>query len=236
MGKTALGTLLDTLGKRTTRVVNYENAAIRESSSTIAIDGHAIRCCSHEDNLGEAGYQFSCLKEDQVNLLMGYDANTAWMFRGTCVDKSTIEEIADLLSFSGILFVVDRSFYSNRNLEIFSSNDNTYIIPVPANTDIFKKAMKDVKCTDSFYYRIGKKHERIEWTAQRISDTEYVYVFRDLDENEKSRFNYQHCIELGKFGYTQKIFEQCKELFGVYVLQSNAASSAQEVFTGYKKR
>ena len=87
MGKTALGNLLDDLGRRTTRVVNYENAAVLNSSSAVAIDGHAIRCCSDENDLGEAGYKFNCLKEDQVNLLMGYDINTgvplfARMYRG----------------------------------------------------------------------------------------------------------------------------------------------------------
>ena len=241
MGKTALGNLLDDLGRRTTRVINYENAAIIDSSSAIAIDGHAIRSCSDENDLGEAGYKFSSLKEDQVNLLMGYDINTgvplfARMFRGTCNDKSTIEDIADLLEFSGILFVIDRGFYSAKNLEILSANDNTYIIPVPSNTDVFRDVMKDVKYTDSFYYRSGKKHARIEYVSRKISDTEYVYVFRDIDENEKCRFNYQHCIELGRSGYTQEKFEQNKETFGVYVLQSNTAKTAEEVFGGYKKR
>ena len=241
MGKTALGNLLDDLGRRTTRVINYENAAIIDSSSAIAIDGHAIRSCSDENDLGEAGYKFSSLKEDQVNLLMGYDINTgvplfARMFRGACNDKSTIEDIADLLEFSGILFVIDRGFYSAKNLEILSANDNTYIIPVPSNTDVFRDVMKDVKYTDSFYYRSGKKHARIEYVSRKISDTEYVYVFRDIDENEKCRFNYQHCIELGRSGYTQEKFEQNKETFGVYVLQSNTAKTAEEVFGGCKKR
>ena len=241
MGKTALGTLLDDLGRRTTRVVKYEKTAILNSSSMVAIDGHAIRCCSDENDLGEAGYKFRCLNEDQVNLLMGYDANTgmplfARMYRGACNDKSTIEDLADLLKFSGILFVVDRGFYSAKNLKILSSNDNTYIIPVPSNTDTFREAMKNVKYTDDFYYRSGKKHARIEYTSQRISDTEYVYVFRDIDENEKCRYNYQHCIELGRSGYTQEKFEQSKEVFGVYVLQSNSAKSAEEVFAGHKKR
>ena len=241
MGKTALGNLLDDLGRRTTRVINYENAAIIDSSSAIAIDGHAIRSCSDENDLGEAGYKFSSLKEDQVNLLMGYDINTgvplfARMFRGACNDKSTIEDIADLLEFSGILFVIDRGFYSAKNLEILSANDNTYIIPVPSNTDVFRDVMKDVKYTDSFYYRSGKKHARIEYVSRKISDTEYVYVFRDIDENEKCRFNYQHCIELGRSGYTQEKFEQNKETFGVYVLQSNTAKTAEEVLGGYKKR
>ena len=241
MGKTALGDLLDSLGRRTKRVVRYENSAIFGSSSAIAVDGHAIRSCSSENDLGEAGYKYMCLKEDQVNLLMGYDINTgmplfARMYRGSCNDKSTIEDLAELLDFSGILFVVDRGFYSARNLEIFSSNGNTYIIPVPSNTDVFRNAMCDVRYTDSFYYRNGKKHARIEYVSQRISATECVYVFRDIEENEKSRYNYQHCIELGKVGYTQEKLEKNKEYFGVYVLQSNLAKSAQEVFASYKKR
>jgi hypothetical protein len=172
---------------------------------------------------------------------MGYDINTgvplfARMYRGACNDKSTIEAIAELLTFSGILFVVDRGFYSAKNLKLLSANDNTYIIPVPSNTDIFRNAMKDIQYTDSFYYRSGKKHTRIEYMSRRISDNTYVYVFRDIDENEKCRYNYQHCMELGRSGYTQEKFEQSKETFGVYVLQSNSAKSAEEVFGGCKKR
>ena len=241
MGKTAIGTLLDDLGRRTKRIVSYENAAVLGSSSAIAVDGHAIRSCSDENDLGEAGYKYNCLKEDQVNLLMGYDINTGMplfsrIYRGSCNDRSTIEDLADLLKFTGILFVIDRGFYSTKNLEILSSNDNTYIIPVPSNTDIFRNAMKDVRYTGSFYYRSGKKHARIEYMSEKISDTEYVYVFRDIDENEKCRFNYLHSIELGRSGYTMEKFELNKEIFGVYVLQSNAAMTAEEVFSSYKKR
>ena len=128
MGKPALDNLLDDLGRRTTRVINYENNAILDSSSAIAIDGHAIRCCSDENGLGEAGYKFRCLKEDQVNLLMGYDVNTGSplfvrMYRSSCNDKSTIENIADLLEFSGIEFVLDRGFYSAKNLKLLSENE-----------------------------------------------------------------------------------------------------------------
>lgn len=172
---------------------------------------------------------------------MGYDINTgtplfARMFRGACNDNSTINDLTDLLEFSGILFVIDRGFYSTRNLELLSANDNTYIIPVPAHTNIFKETMKNIKYKSSFYYRSGKKHARIEYMERRISDTNRVFVFRDIEENERSRFNYQHCMELGKSGYTQEKYEKSKEFFGVYILQSNGGLTAEDVFSGYKKR
>jgi len=240
MGKTALGSLLDDLGHRTKRVTAYEQSLI-VNSSAIAIDGHAIRSCSDENDLAETGYKFRNLGEDQVNLLMGYDIISkmplfARMYRGSCNDKSTIEDLTDLLKFSGVLFVVDRGFYSRRNLDKFSENDNTFIIPVPSNTDVFSKAINNLEYTDSFYYRSGKKHARIEYTEKRISDTESVYVFRDIDENEKCRFNYLHSMELGKSGYTQENFEKSKEFFGVYVFQSNSELKPDEIFANYKKR
>jgi len=136
--------------------------------------------------------------------------------------------------------VVDRGFYSADNIALFSSNGNTYVIPVPANTSLFKEAMKDVNYSDSFYYRSGSKHSRIEFQRRVLRDSTGkdvdVYVFRDIDENEKCRYNYLHCIELGKSGYTREQLDASKEFFGVYVLQSNSRCSPEEIFTSYKRR
>lgn len=245
MGKTALGGLLDELGRRTTRVVNYQKSMILSSSSKMAIDGHAIGSCSEENDLAETGCKFHNLKENQVNLLMGYDIVTgmplfARMFRGTCNDKSTIDDLNSLLEFHGILFVVDRGFYSDDTLALLASNGNVYIIPVPANTGIFREAMNDVKYTGSFYYRSGSKHSRIEYQEKHLVDSNgmetTVFVFRDIDENEKTRFNYLHCMELGKSGYTQDGFESSKEYFGVYVLRTNGDQGSEGTFGNYKKR
>ena len=241
MGHNALDTLLDDLGRKTTRVRNYEQQCIESSLKKIAIDGHAIRSCSEENDLGEAGYKFKKLGEDQVNLLMGYDINTgkplfARMYRGSCNDKATIPDLAEYLDYSGIEFIVDRGFYSRKNLDLLSMNGNSYIIPVPTNTDVFAKAMTGRKYTSSFYYSSGKKHSRVEFWMKKISNTEKVYVYRDIDENEKCRYNYQHCIELGKAGYTPDGYEKAKEFFGVYVLQTSSKKKAEAIFTDYKKR
>lgn len=213
---------------------------MKACSSQIAIDGHAIRSCSDENDLGEAGYKFQCLKEDQVNLLMEYDINTktplfSHMFRGSCNDKSTIDSLNRLLNFSGILFVIDRGFYSALNMSIFSSNGNRYIVPVLSITNIFKSTMNDLKFEKSFYYRAGKKHARVEHKCCENSDKVPNYVFLDIEENEKSRYNYQRNIENGKKGYTWENLEKYKEFYGVYVLQTNSDLSVEDVFETCKK-
>lgn len=241
MGKTAISNLLDDLGRRTKRVVNYEQRALDSSSKEIAVDGHVVGSISDENDLGEAGYKFNKLGEDQVNYLMGYDIITgkpllSRIFRGSSSDKESIKDLLEILTYTGVLFVVDRGFYSPTNLDLLSSNGNSYIIPAPSNTDAFKTAMEKTKYTKSFYYRSGKKHSRIEYRMVKISARDKVYVFRDIDENEKCRYNYLHCMELGKKGYTQEGFEEKKEFFGVYVLQTSSKKKAEEVFATYKKR
>ena len=126
MGRAALGGLLQELGTRTARVTAYENSMIESSSLKMAIDGHAIRSCSDENDLAEAGAKFSALNEDQVNLLMGYDIVSgmplfARMYRGSCHDSSTVADLAGLLDFRGVLFVVDRGFYGRGSNSMYAS-------------------------------------------------------------------------------------------------------------------
>lgn len=240
MGRNALSTLLTDIGRRGERAVSYQNEALAKAER-LAIDGHAIRCCSEENELGEAGYKFNSLKEDQVNLLMGYDMQTgspvfSRMFRGSCNDKSTIKDLCEILSLSNILFVVDRGFYSKENLKLFSDNGNSYVIPIPSHTNVFKDVTKHIQYEEEFCYSCGPKHSRIQYMEIRLSDTESAYVFRDIDENSKCIYNYTHCMELGKSGYTEEELERQRENFGVYVLQSNSCLSAKEIFCTYKKR
>ena len=244
MGRTALGNLLKNLGMRTNRVHNYEQAFIdscAKDNGTIAIDGHAIRSCSDENDLAETGYKYNLLKEDQVNLLMGYDVEQGFplfarVFRGSTVDVSTIQDIEKIYEFKNIMFIVDRGFYSDTNLKIFSKNGCTFIIPIPSNTKLFKDTIDKLKYTGDFYYRRGNKHTRIEYMEKDVTNGRKIVVCRDLEENEKTRYNYLRCIDQRKSGYTMENFEKNKDNFGVFVLLTNAKQNAEEIFKNYKKR
>ena len=244
MGRTALGALLNNLAIRGNRVRNYEQTSIEEcakGNAKIAIDGHAIRSCSKGNDLVETGYKYNQLKADQVNLLMGYDVERGFplfarIFRGSVTDASSIEDITRVYEFSKIMFIVDRGFYSEDNLKLFSKNGSTFIIPLPSHTKLFKDVMSTLKYTGEFYYHRGKKHTRVEYMERDINDGRKVVICRDLEENEKRRYNYLRCIDEGGSGYTIENFEKNKELFGVFVLLTNTKQSASETFKNYKKR
>ena len=244
MGRTALGTLLNNLAMRNTRVRNYEQSTINDcakGSAKIAIDGHAIGSCSCKNDLAETGYKYNQLKTDQVNLLMGYDADRGFplfarVFRGTASDVSTVEDIVNIYEFKNVLFIVDRDFYSSNNLDLFSKNGSNFIIPLPSHTNLFKKIMSSVKYTGEFYYNRGKKHSRVEYMQKDVDDGRKVVVCRDLEENEKSRYNYLKCIDEGRNGYTLENYEKNKYFFGVFMLLTNTKKNAHEIFINYKKR
>ena len=142
----------------------------------------------------------------------------AKLFRGSAIDKSTIEDLDKIYDFKNILFIIDRGFFSTDNLNIFSKNGCTFIIPLPANTNEFKKAMNDLSYTGEFIYREGKKHTRVQYMERVLSDGRRVIVYKDTEENERTRFNYLRAIDQGKAGYTQEGYEKNKDLFGVIVL------------------
>ncbi len=241
MGRKAIGTLLDDLGRRTIRVREYEQDLIDSCSSEIAIDGHAIRSNSDYNDLGEPGYKFGKLNSPQVNYLMAYDVNTEMplfskIYRGSYTDKVSVKDFAGQYELHNILFIVDRGFYSKENLKLFSENGNHFIIPVPSNTIAHKTVMKSNDFEGSFYYGSGENVSEIQFRSMKISDTETIYAFRDLVENMKSRYNYERNISLGKRGFTEEGLKKYKDTLGMYVLLSNSDMSPEEVFKHYKRR
>lgn len=61
-------------------ILSFEQALIDRCSGQVAIDGHVIGTRSWEGDLADKGYKFVKLGEEQANLLMALDVNTAIPF------------------------------------------------------------------------------------------------------------------------------------------------------------
>lgn len=233
--------LLDALGRRQGKVIEFEQSLINECSKEIAIDGHSIKSSSHENDLSEKGNKFNIFQDMQFNVLMAYDINTnkpilSKIYAGSLLDKISIHDVLEIHNFENVLFIIDRGFYSKENIELFSKNNNKYIIPLSPNIKEYKEITKDMKLTNVFVYEKGNKITTIEYKEVKINEDTKVIIYRDLSQNAIEKGNYLKNIELKPEKYSKETFEKIKELFGVIVIQTNMNEDAEEVYKMYKKR
>lgn len=243
MGYKALSSLLTDLGMKGNPVSMFEQSLIDDSSKNVAIDGHVIRSMSAENDLSEPGYKTRQLKAEQVNVIIAYDTKNSSplmyrTYRGSSVDKKSAESFIRSRNFTDTKFVVDRGFFSGTIIHLMSENGNTYIIPVPFNNKNFKKARENlVYDGGEFVYHSGRKETaRILFHEEQVDETTRIIVFKDVDENNSKRKNYQMQIALGEEGYTEEKYNEYCEWWGVYFLQTNSPETPAEIYADYKNR
>ena len=243
MGYTALTNLLHDIGLRGGPVRKFEQNLIDACSKKVAIDGHVVRSCSTENNLAEPGYKLGLLKAPQVNILIAYDIvkKVPLMYRtyrGSSVDKKSVEELLRSRSFQNTEFIVDRGFFSETVLALMSANGNCYIIPLAMNNTNVKRIKKTLQYTSGeFVYRSGRKDSaRIVYYEEQIDEKTRIIVYKDVDENNSKRKSYKLLMDAGESGYTQENYDKCCDWWGVYFLQTTAADPASTIYSDYKGR
>lgn len=243
LGKTAISNLLHDLGMKTNPVTAFEQSLVDDSSKNIAIDGHVIRSCSMENDLAEPGYKMKELKAAQVNLLIAYDIRTRIpliyrTYRGSSVDKKSVEEFITGHSFSNTKFIVDRGFYSESVLRLMSKNGNTYIIPVKNNNRDFARIRATLQYSSGeFVYKAGKKETaRVVFYEEALDERTRMIIYKDMDENNSKRKSYRQHMAEEDSGYTQEQYDQYCEWWGVYALQTTTDDPAHVVYEDYKGR
>jgi hypothetical protein len=241
LGADAASSLIDALGRRQGAVMSFEAALCAASGTEIAIDGHAMPSASVENDLAEPGYKRSKLGSDQVNLLMAYDVASdtpliSRVYEGAVLDKASVRELLSRTDLKDKLFVVDAGFYSTANLEVFSSDGNSYVIPLHKGLVACKGAVADEHVDGRFVYRRSRRASAIEY-REHGRGTARVVLFRDLSKAALEQSGYLAKLEQGAKGYTQAGFMAAKDVMGVIVLQTNRHDlSAQEIYEIYKRR
>lgn len=233
--------LLDSLGRKQGNVIKFQQRLIEESSKELAFDGHVINSYSHENDLTEYGNKYHKTQAKQINVMMGYDINTnapvfSRIFEGGKLDKTSIQDVFVQYEFKNTLFIVDRGFYSKKNIELMSTDGNKYIIPLAPNLNDYKEAVKDLNLDKSFVYSKNKEDGIIQY-REILKDNRRIIVYRDYVENSAKCNDYMVHLTAGEKGFSQEEFEKVKDYFGLIVLETNCMDkSIEEIYCLYKKR
>ena len=243
VGKDALRTLYENLGKRRTRVDMFEQALIDGCSKRVSFDGHVIACASEKSDLSAYGYKASMLNSEQMNWMTAFDLETgrplaSELFNGADPDKVVVKQFFDRFTFKDTLFVVDRGFNTEAIKKLMSSNGNSYIMPMIQGRNDYKSVygrIKFVKRRSFVYDKDGYSslicyQEFLEENTKRIA-------YLDTTRQSAERVTYIKNMKSGKTGYTEDGLLESEKDFGLFILEtSDASRSAKDVFGDYKSR
>jgi len=235
-----LSKLLDSLGRKQTKVFEFQQLLLEQSSGQIAIDGHVLSCCSHNNDLAEFGNKYQTIQDMQINVLMAYDINTnqpllSRVFEGGSLDKVSIKDVFEWYKFKNALLLMDKGFYSKENIDTIINQNNQYIIPLSHNLLAYKEITKELDFKKMFVYEKNKKRSIIEYKEMVIED-QHIFMYRDTNQNELEKMDYTKNMLKQPLKYTEEKFYEVKEYFGLFVLATNTNKTAEEVYALYKQR
>lgn len=159
-----------------------------ESSTALAIDGHAIRSVSENNDLCASGFKARTIKSDCMNLIVALDIRTGEpvstkVFPGYMLDKSAfIDFISTFGSVRNKLLLMGMGFFSRENVEYITESGGSYIIPVSENRMEYKEYAKATRGKRaSFIYYKGRKNDVVEYKEHFVGSTKFVY-FKNVTE------------------------------------------------------
>ena len=245
LGKDALKTLYENLGKYGTKPDQFQQNLIDNSSKKVAIDGHVIACSADSSDLSAFGYKAKKLGTEQVNWMTAYDVETQLplcneMFNGADPDKTAVEVMFSRFHFENTLFLVDRGFNTAKDKALFSQDGNTYIVPMISGRDDYEAVYKALKFDKrkTFVYDKDGYSSLIYYETYEIEGNPVQYhVFLDTTRQSAERQTYLKKMKDKIKGYTEEGLAASEKDFGLFLLETNdLEKTAKEVFYDYKSR
>ena len=241
----SLHTLYENLGTRSSKVHQFEEMMVSNSSGRVAIDGHVIACTSECNDLSEFGYKAKKLGTEQINWLTAYDVVDACpllshVYSGADPDKVSVQALFEKYDFSNTEFLVDRGFNTEPDKRLMSANGNTYIVPMISNRDDYKSVADQHKFDKRRYFVYSKNSyaSMIYYDEYVSADDSCRYIaFQDTTRAGAERQDYIKAMSSHKNGYTEEGLLENETFFGLFLLETNNFDlAAEEVFRHYKDR
>lgn len=174
----SISDLLIKIGKSNENKVNFFKYWVskNKTSEGIYYDLTSFSSYSKLIESVEWGYNRDKEKLPQINFGLVLTSDTQIplyydIYPGSINDSKTIENIVDQMDFMKIkkcTFVLDRGFYSEKNLSIISNHFENFLIPVPFSTTISKQILlrnSDMAKPENLFHFEGSalfyKHEKI---------------------------------------------------------------------------
>jgi len=223
-------TLLEFIGSKTPDVIGLIEEGIakrimelnKDDLDMVVYDLTALRYYGENNNLAQYGHVYRTTGEKQINMVMAVTMKHKLpvhhkILPGKIVSVSTIHSFLKELDMFGItnaVLVLDRGFYSKRNVNEMLNAKNDVIGALSSSLAITKKALTNSIDIENSRYRI-KYPDQIMFAKEFNIDGIRIIVYHDSKKRSRQLetfYEQLNEVENKLFELKDKTFEQKQEL------------------------
>ncbi len=206
---------------------------ISSDEKHLAIDLSQIFSYSKGIPLLEKGYNHEGIWVPQATLLLLWGISNQRpgymkVLSGAVSSAQTICNVVKEAELQGIIAVVDKGFWSQKNKELFDENGTQYIMAL-------KRDLPFVTHKSVRYYKNYFRHNKsVQWWRDDQHEISVIYHILDKRLAAEEEETCLDMLEQGKI--TKQKFSKRKLQFGTISLLTNTGMSAEETYKMYKER
>lgn len=214
-----------------------------KSDNFVLIDSTHIQSVSRKIQVNAKGYNPDHNHDPQIRLMYIFSARIKQpvyyrLVNGNITDLKSMKICVEEFGVQNVIFIADKGFYSQSNIDNLKSNQIHYIIPLHRNNSLidFKPLEKpDFKQTNKTYFVYNK---RIIWYYSYQAKEQRVVTFLDESLRLSEETDYLMRMKSHPEKYTEEGFYARLHRFGALSLVSYLPDelSPENLYQAYKQR
>ena len=244
-----LSEALKFVGQNRETLVDWMKQMLVESgqgnNKFVMMDSTHLSTASEQLGINAKGYNPSHDFDEQIRLMYLFSAQMKQpvyyrLINGNITDTCSMSLCIKEMNVRNVVFIADRGFYSEKNINELNNNKLQYIIPLRRNNQLIdfsplKQANYKKEIGNYFIFQ-----ERVIWFYQYERDGKKLVTF--LDEKLKAEEESDYLIRIKSLpeSYSEEKFFQKVESFGTLTIVSmcndNIKHTPQELYEAYKQR
>lgn len=182
----------------------------------ISYDSTNMNCVAGNLELAEYGHAKDNPDLPQVNMSLGYNQTGNKplfysLYPGSIIDNTECEKMVERAKYyecGNIGFILDRGYFSKKNIRYFERNGYDYILMTKGNAGFVQEAVEECQAIlRNGYTNYIEEHELYGMTLEKdlfgTGKTEYVHVYYDGIQAEKEKI-----IINGRYKKMDEIMEE----------------------------
>jgi len=215
------------------------------SNKFVMMDSTHVSTVSEQLGINAKGYNPAHEFDEQIRLMYLFSAQLKRpvyyrLINGNITDISSMSLCINEMNVSDVVFIADRGFYSEKNINELDNNKLQYIIPLRRNNQLIdfsplKQANYKKEIKNFFIYQ-----GRIIWYYQYERDGKKLVTFLDEKLKVEEEADYLIRTKSHPEKYFEEKFYEKMECFGtltiVSKLKNQENQTPQELYEAYKQR